>query len=120
MRKKVLSFLFAVGILPGNVYGEILPLTVGYSDDTPIFPFPHKQPVQVPEVDLSNHVLTFSEATTQNYTLTLFDEDGEVVYQTTVLAGTDTVMLPSTLSGDYVLQLIPDETAYYFYSYISL
>ena len=119
MRKKVLSFLFAVGILPGNVYGDILPLTVGYSDDTPIFPFPHKQPVHVPEVDLSNHVLTFSEATTQNYTLTLFNEDGEVVYQTTVLAGTDTVVLPSTLSGDYVLTL-DFGGSYYFWSEITI
>ena len=78
-----------------------------------------KSPVRPPQVSLEDNVLTF-EAFHPDYNITLFDEDGEEVYQTTVLNGTDTVVLPSTLSGDYVLQLIPDETAYYFYSYISL
>lgn len=75
-----------------------------------------KSPVRPPQVSLDDNVLTF-EAFHPDYTLTLFDEDGEVAYQTTVLAGTDIVVLPSIFSGDYVLTL-DFGGSYYFWSEI--
>ena len=77
-----------------------------------------KSPVRPPQVSLEDNVLTF-EAFHPDYTLTLFNEEGEEVYQMTVLAGTDTVVLPSTLSGDYVLTL-DFGGSYYFWSEIEL
>ena len=77
-----------------------------------------KSPVRPPQVTLEDNVLTF-ETFHPDYTLTLFNEDGEVVYQTTVLNGTDTVVLPSTLRGDYVLTL-DFGGSYYFWSEITL
>jgi hypothetical protein len=53
-------------------------------------------------------------------TVQLLDEDGYVVYTTFVPASTPTVVLPSTLSGDYELRLIPSGSAYYFYGDITL
>ena len=77
-----------------------------------------KSPVRPPQVSLEDNVLTF-ETFHPDYTLTLFDEDGEEVYRTTVLNGTDTVVLPSTLSGNYVLTL-DFGVNYYFWSEITL
>ena len=51
-------------------------------------------------------------------TLQLLDEGGEVAYETFVPAGTTTVVLPSTLSGDYELRLVT--STFYFYGYITL
>ena len=58
------------------------------------------------------------KSTPCDYTLNLYDEDGEVVYTVFVPAGTTQVILPTTLSGDFELRF---ETAtYYYYGYISL
>ena len=54
------------------------------------------------------------------FTLELRDEDGTVVYSTDVPAGTTTVVLPSTLSGEYELRLIPFSATYYYRGYINL
>ena len=51
-------------------------------------------------------------------TLRLLDADGVVAYETFVPAGTATVVLPSTLSGDYELRLVT--STFYFYGYITL
>ena len=83
----------------------------------PLNPLP-KSPVRPPQVTLEDNVLTF-ETFHPDYTLTLLNEDGEEVYQTIVLAGTNTVVLPSTLSGNYVLTL-DFGGSYYFWSEIEL
>ena len=56
--------------------------------------------------------------TQDDYTLELLDEDGVVVYTTFVPSGTTTVILPSTLSGDFELRLVAD--TYYYRGYICL
>lgn len=52
-------------------------------------------------------------------TLQLLDEDETVVYSTFISAGTTQVILPTTLSGDFELRLIPFFTTYYYKGYIS-
>ena len=55
----------------------------------------------------SSSALTF-EVNHPDYVLTIKDEDGYVVYTTTVFSTDTEVILPSTLSGDYEINLIMD------------
>jgi hypothetical protein len=55
-----------------------------------------------------------------DYTLELRDEDGTMVYSIYLSAGTTQVVLPSTLSGEYELRLIPFSATYYYRGYILL
>ena len=55
-----------------------------------------------------------------DYTLVLFDEDGIEVYSVDYSAGTTTVVLPSTLSGEFELRLVPYAATYYYRGYIAL
>lgn len=75
-------------------------------------------PPKVPEATLEGNVLTFISSH-DNYTLTLIDEDSEVVYQTVVPSNVSIVILPATLTGNYELQL--DYAGnFYFYCDIEL
>ena len=53
-----------------------------------------------------------------DFTLELRDENDVAVYTTYVPAGTTTVVLPSTLSGDFELRLVAD--TYYYIGYITV
>lgn len=74
-----------------------------------------RSPVLVPEVSIEDYTLTFTTPC-YGYTLELLDEDGDVVY--TTIVNSTTVNLPSTLSGEYQLRLIPDGSSIYFYGYV--
>jgi hypothetical protein len=54
------------------------------------------------------------------YTLVLLDEDGVVVYSADYSAGTTAAVLPSTLSGEFELRLVPYAATYYYRGYIEL
>ena len=64
-----------------------------------------KSPVDPPTVYLEDYTLTF-EADHPEYILYIKDEDDAVVYSTVVTSATTEVVLPSTLSGDYEIELI--------------
>lgn len=53
-------------------------------------------------------------------TLQLRDEDDTVVYSTFISAGTTQVILPTTLSGDFELRLIPFLATYYYRGFLIL
>jgi len=83
-------------------------------------PFP-KSPVlppEAPEATQEGNVLTFT-STHDDYTLTLLDEDGEVAYQAVVPSTVNVVVLPTTLSGEFELQLDYGGN-FYFYCEIEL
>ena len=63
-----------------------------------------KSPIELPLATLDGHVLTFTSSHA-DYTLTLLDENGDDVYQVFVPASTSVVVLPSTLSGSFEIQL---------------
>lgn len=65
------------------------------------------------------NVFTLS-ATPEDYTLVLLDEDDEVVYSDTLLSGSTMFVLPSTLSGNFELRLIPFASTYYYRGYLEL
>ena len=66
-----------------------------------------------------DYVLTMP-AFVENLTLQLRDEDDAVVYSTYVPAGTTQVVLPTTLSGEFELRLIPFNVTYYYRGFIVL
>ena len=97
-----------------------LDFSVGYVVKPWPRPFP-KSPVlppEAPEATLENNVLTFT-STHDDYTLTLLDEHGEVAYQVVVPSTVNIVVLPTTLSGEFELQLSSGDN-YYFYCDIEL
>jgi hypothetical protein len=55
-----------------------------------------------------------------DYTLYIINEDDDIVYEIDVFASTPTILLPSTLSGDFGLYLVPSGSDYYFYGDITL
>jgi hypothetical protein len=92
--------------------GEVVDLTAIYKDHNgTLGPRPPKGPVQVPYVTLDDHTL-YIWSQHNGYTLTLYDDNDTVVYQSYVAPGTQMVSLPTTLSGSYTL-LLSDDTYLY-------
>jgi len=63
-----------------------------------------KSPIQPPIVYIEDYTLTFV-AGHPDYELTIKDEDGETIYTTFVTSAETLVTLPSTLTGDYIIEL---------------
>ena len=76
-----------------------------------------KAPVSIWYITQDENVLTMS-ATPCDYTLSLYDEDDELVYTAFVPAGTTMIVLPTTLSGDFEIRFETD--TYYYYGFIEL
>ena len=126
MKKFFISILFCVICLhtfsqvPGvpiiNINWDIQ-YTQPWSGGKP-FPKSPVLPPEAPEATLQGNILTFT-STHDDYTLTLLDEDGEVVYQAVVPSTVNVVVLPTTLSGEFELQLDYGGN-FYFYCEIEL
>ena len=111
MKTKVLS-LFAIICAAFSVSAfaqagnyDPVPLQVSDIDPTIGQDGPHKGPVQVPEVSLDGHTLYFFTPC-DGCTLNLVDENDVVVYTLVIPAGTTSLALPATLSGNFELQII--------------
>jgi hypothetical protein len=107
--KKLLLFLFGAFILSTSMSAQVLvPLTVSINDDEQPggngYP---KTPITAPTVYIDDYTLLF-EANHPDYVLNIKDEDGDVVYSTVVSSTQTQVVLPSTLSGDYQIELVMD------------
>ena len=111
-------FLFAMLVMTllslptSDAYAARVPLT--YEDPTNK-PIPHKSPILIPEVDLEGFTLTFFDSCV-DCTLQLVNADDEVEYSTVI--SSDTLVLPSTLEGEYEIRIICGD--YYFYGGIEL
>ena len=105
-----LFFILACALYYNSVAfaGELIPLTFTKIEETsggnghPKAPIPKIAP---PNLYIEGHVLSFPDEHGE-YTLNIKDEDGNVVYSTFVSSDTTLVTLPSTLSGDYEVELI--------------
>lgn len=93
---------FTIGIIPIGGAGNPLP----------------KSPEMAPKATLENHVLTFTSMHPA-YTLRIVDANGDTVYQVAIPDNVSIIVLPSTLTGNYELQLFPGN-GYYYYSDITL
>jgi hypothetical protein len=87
-----------------------LNLQVRIYDPTNPYQNPHRNPVEVPEVSLDGHTLTFYTSCL-GCTLRLVNEEDEVVYTTIITS--DTLVLPSTLEGEYEIQIIQGQWCFY-------
>ena len=97
--------------------GDRLPLMAKpIKVDTELKPLP-KSPVQVPEVYLDGDTLYFDEAL-EGCTVQLVDEDENVVFSDSIEENQTTLILPSTLTGTFELQIIT--TQYIFYCEVEL
>lgn len=118
-KNKFLLFL-AMAFLPFayvcvNAFADEVPLQVRIDDpneDKPPYP---KTPIIVPEVGIEDYTLTF-DASCLGCELRLLDENGVLVYSTTITS--NTLVLPAYLSGEYELQIISG--IYCFYGFIEL
>jgi len=124
MRKSLFIFLFGIisiyafGQLPVIVQGVRIQWTVRY--EQPIgggIPTP-KSPVQGPVVSIDGHTLYLYDVT-DDVTLQIFDENENEVCTLYVPAGTTSVALPTTLEGEYQIQL-HNGGIYYFLGFITL
>ena len=91
-------------------FTEFIPLQVRIYDPTiENTPFP-KTPVQVPEVYIEGYTLMFDESC-NGCTLRIVNHEDEVEYTTTI--SSDTLVLPSTLDGEYEIQIIRGNWCFY-------
>lgn len=105
MKKLLISSLFILLMSTNVMSREVVPFTVHYEDDQPGGNGNPRGPIKAPLVYIDDYVLAF-EAYHPDYVLTLKDENGDVVYTTTVYSTETLVTLPSTLSGDYEVNLV--------------
>ena len=125
--KKNLSIVALLLLVVGAVFAQApsqvteLTFQVGISDPTKSLGERPRNPINPPSASLDDHTL-YINSEHPAYTLYLVDTTGDepdVVYQVYVPANVNAVVLPSTLSGTYELQLY-DGGQYYFYSDIEL
>jgi hypothetical protein len=104
--KKLLLFLFGAFIFSTSLSAQVLvPLTVCIEDDEqPVTNGQPKTPITTPKVYIDDYTLLF-EANHPEFVLYIKDEDDNVVYTTVVYSIQTQVVLPSTLSGDYKIEL---------------
>ena len=108
MKRFFLILFMAVSLpmcLSVNAQGVIVPLKV----EKIVWPIgsekPSRNPVDIPTVYINDYTLTF-EVNHPEYVLYIKDEYETVVYSTVVTSATTEVVLPSTLSGNYEIDLI--------------
>ena len=107
MKKFLLALVGSLFVMSTHLLAaQQIPFTVYYDDDfRPLGNGHSKSPIQPPTVYIEDYVLTFM-VDHPEYVLNIKDEDGDVVYTTTVWSTETEVILPSTLSGDYEIELV--------------
>ena len=119
--KRLFLILFMAVSLPTclsiNAQGVIIPLSCEIFDPSSLGNEPSRGPVDSPIVYLEDNTLSFA-ADHPEYVLYIKDENEEVAYSTVVTSATKEVVLPSTLSGDYEIQLVTGNWC--FWGYITL
>lgn len=100
----------ALNRIASSLDSNFLPLQVRIFDPTiGNFPLP-KSPVQIPEVYIEGNALTFDDSC-DNCTLRIVNGDDEVEYTTIITS--DNLVLPSTLEGEYEIQIIRNNWCFY-------
>jgi hypothetical protein len=84
---------------------DLIPLSVNYDDEQPGTNGHPRSPEETPIVYIDDYTLLF-EANHPEYVLNIKDENNVVVYSTVVYSAQTQVVLPSTLSGDYQIELV--------------
>ena len=120
--KKIISiiaclFVITLASQAQNDSGTLIDLHAGYINPTGTTNQNPRSPEDPPTVYLENYTLTFA-TNHPEYVLYIKDEYETVVYSTVVASAATEVVLPSTLSGDYEIDLVMDN--WYFWGHIEL
>jgi len=91
---------------------QYVQLQVGYFDPYGGLESGSRGPEDPLTIGLEDHTLYMSNVDF-DVTLQLTDVNDNVVYTTFVAANTSTVVLPSTLTGEYKIELIDDERCFW-------
>lgn len=105
MKKQLFIGLCLMLMCSGISAQEVVVFSSGTIDDMPLgngFP---KQPINPPTVYIQDYTLTFT-ADHPEYVLYIKDENDVVVYTTVVSSAQTQVTLPTTLSGEYKIELV--------------
>lgn len=105
MKKLFISSLFILLLNTSVMARELIPFSVHYDDEQPITHGHGRSTIQPPTVYIEDYTLLFA-VDHPEYILNIKDEDGAVVYSTVVYSVQTQVVLPSTLSGDYEIELV--------------
>lgn len=105
MKKLFFSSLFILFMNVSAMAWDPIPFTVSYDDDSPLGNGFGKTSTYPPLVYIEDYTLSF-EVNHPEYVLYIKDEDDNVVYSTVVSSTQTQVVLPSTLSGDYQIELV--------------
>lgn len=112
MKKLLFTILTAFLLCTTVVAMDLIPLTIcPYENEQPVTNGHPRSPNETPIVYIDDYTLLF-EANHPDYVLNIKDEDGDVVYSTVVSSTQTQVVLPSTLSGDYQIELVVDNLLY--------
>ena len=116
MKKLIIFLLFLVG---GGTFafGAQIPMQI-IDPSLPSGGHPYA-PVRPWYITQDDYAFTLA-ATPEDYTLVVLDEDDEVVYSDILLSGSTMFVLPSTLSGDFEIRLVPYASTDYYRGYINL
>ena len=106
--KKLLFLALSILMMSASAFAwKRVPLTVSNEDPISLGNGNPRSPIEAPTVYIEDYSLSF-EASHPDYVLYIKDEDGDVIYSTVVSSTQTQVVLPSTLSGDYQIELVMD------------
>ena len=113
----LLMLSVAIGSTTSICKADPIQVDVGYHIFDPIgVPTIPRTPINIPKVFIDDKTMSF-ENLWGTYVLQIL-QGSTAVYTTIVPYGTSSVVLPSTLSGNYEFRLVAD--SYYYYGYIAL
>ncbi|MBO5632374.1 MAG: hypothetical protein J5965_25245 [Aeriscardovia sp.] len=106
MRKKIIIMLLS-GLLCQNIYagGNDVHFYLSIIDISMEGPGNTKSPIRPLTAMLDDHTLTFYSSFGDMVTVTLLDENENVVYTDWLVPGQTSLVFPDTLSGEYTICL---------------
>ena len=106
MRKKIFMMLLS-GLLCQNIYagGNDVHFYVSIIDISMEGPGNTKSPIRPLTATLDDHTLTFYSSFGDTVTVTVLDENEDVVYTDWLAPGQTILTFPDTLSGEYTIRL---------------
>ncbi len=109
--------LTSISNLCGQSPYNLLDLQVRKTDESETHKPVGRSPIAIPILYIDENRLLF-DTSCDGCTLQLVNEDGDVVYSIVIPDGTETLTLPSDLSGEYELRIIRGQ--FCFWGYIDL
>ena len=110
MKRFVLLLLVLTGMFTGSLSISAqkgVNLNVGIIDEDESGNNLPRSPIHVPPASIDDHTFYINESH-PDYVLQLVDTDNEenIIYEVLMPAGVNNVILPSSLDGEYVIQLL--------------